>query len=67
MPTIISNLRRELETQLSVAAEGAFPGKGETRSSGAMGAFVESLEVNFSVSCFLGFWRLSFGFHKVKV
>lgn len=32
-----------------MAAEADFPGKGEARSAGAMGAFVESLEVKFGL------------------
>ena len=51
VPTILSSLRQELETQLSAAAENAFPGKGQAGSAGAMGAFVTSLEVKF-VACF---------------
>jgi len=45
IPSIISNLRRDLESQLSAAAGDVFHGSGEERSLAALGAFTESLQV----------------------
>lgn len=46
IPSILSNLRRDLETQLSAAAGGVFPGgTGEGRGAAALGAYMESLQV----------------------
>lgn len=45
IPSILFNLRRELESQLSAAAGDAFHGPGEARSLAALGAFTESLQV----------------------
>lgn len=45
IPSILSNLRRDLESRVSAAAMGTFPGTVGSRAKGASDAYTESLQV----------------------
>lgn len=50
IPSIFSNLRRYLETQLASALSGVFPGGGgEAKSASALGAYTDSLQVGWGM------------------